>query len=139
MRRMAWAMLGGLTCGLATIGCASEPRQSYNTESRLLTLHTQPEGARVTSFAPFGGGGAIQLGTTPLVNQPVMVLTRFKASFADSASGYEMMSRVNTVRLRIEKDGYQPWEGSIATSPTATVERTVTLEPTTQPTAAASR
>ena len=131
--------IAAVLCVLALVGCSSKHKQSYKVSGRVITLRTEPAGARVTQVvAPMGDH--VQLGMTPLVNQPVMVMTSMKGTFSTPAAG-TLMSRMNVAHVQIEKDGYQPYEGNLATDPKRVTEHVISLEParpTTQPTAAAA-
>lgn len=118
----------------AAAGCASSSdKAKFRLQQRRITLKTQPEGARVWHLAP-PTGDPVNLGMTPLIDQPVMVLTKLKMTVEDPSHIGEMMSEINTARLRIEKDGFKPYEIMIATQPGKTAERSITLEPAaTQP------
>ena len=132
--------IAAVMCALALVGCASKNKQSYKVSGRVITLRTEPAGARVTQIAaPMGD--PVKLGTTPLVNQPVMVMTSMKGTFSSPQAG-QLMSQMNVAHVRIEKDGYQPYEGNLATDPKRVTEHVIKLEPAppaTQPTAAAAQ
>ena len=134
--RIVLALCGALVAAAA--GCqSSNAGPKFRLEGRTISVKTEPAGARVWQIAQ-PSGSRIDLGMTPLINAPVMVLTSYKGSFTDLGAAQAMMSSMNTARLRIEKPGYQPYELLIATDPKRTVERTATLEPaTTQPVAGA--
>ena len=119
-------LLGALACG-----CASGPQReaSYDTQSRLLTLHTRPEGAKVTQILS-PTETKIDLGTTPIESQPMEVVTRFNDTFADPKAGVALMSERNSAKIRIELNGYESWEGLIALEPNVENERTITLKRT---------
>jgi len=112
-------------------GCASQSRQSYKLQGRLITVHTEPEGARVYHIAP-PTGTRVDLGMTPLVNQNVMVLTGVKETFTDPSRVAQLGAQMNTARLHIEKEGFQPYDLSMTTNPKTVTERTVKLEPVKQ-------
>jgi hypothetical protein len=83
-------------------------------------------------------GDPVNLGMTPLIDQPVMVLTKLKVTVTDPSQIGAVMSEINTARLRIEKAGYKTHEIMVGTTPGQTVERNITLEPAaTQPAAPA--
>ena len=128
-RRVLMAMLCVAAVSLSTgCGSSSKSKQSYQLNGRLITLQTQPPGARVIQFAP-PTGDRVDLGMTPLVNQPVMVMTGMKGYFTGAGNIGALMSQMNVARVRVEKDGYQPYEGSLATDPKRVVEHAITLEP----------
>ena len=108
-------------------GCASQEQQThYKMAGRLITVHTLPEGAHVYQLAPVTGE-RVDLGMTPLINQPVLVMTEADAhgSPGELAS---MFAQGGMCRLHIEKPGYQSWDGSLATDPKQSAERMIQLE-----------
>jgi hypothetical protein len=83
----------------------------------------------------------VNLGMTPLVKQPVMVMTGLKGTFHGAGNIGQLVSQLNVARIRIEKDGYQPYEGNVPTDAKRVTEHLITLEPagpTTRPTASAA-
>jgi len=121
-----------VTAGAAS-GCQSSDHAKFRMQQRLITLKTVPEGARVWHLAP-PTGDPVNLGMTPLIDQPVMVLTKLKVTVQDPSNVGAVMSEINTARLRIEKEGYKPYEIMVGTQPGKTAERSITLEPAaTQP------
>lgn len=115
---------------LALVGCQSDQKVQWSQETRLVSLNTEPQGARVWQIvAP--SGGRVDLGMTPIVDRQVMVMTKYRGSFTDMASAQNMMSSLNVVRLRIEKPGYQPYDLTMTPYPNLPAQRTVKLEPET--------
>src|SRR5215218_8773506 len=111
-----------------SIGCSSSTTSTkFKMAGRLITLHTLPEGARVYQLAPMSGE-RVDLGMTPLINQPVVVMTQAGVHGVSPAEVSRLMTQMNAARLHIEKAGYQPWDGSIYTDPKQAVERTIALE-----------
>ena len=137
MKRAEFAAALLLLCAAVAGGCQSNRGPKYKLQSRAITLHTEPEGARVYHLAP-PTGDRVDLGMTPLIEQPVMVLVGVKGKVVGAGEMGTLMSQFNTARLRIEKSGYEPHDIMIATSPDKLAERKVTLEPTSRP-ASASR
>ena len=134
MKACVMAALCVAMTAAAAGGCQSSPEPAkFRLQQRRITLKTQPEGARVWHLAP-PTGDLVNLGMTPLIDQPVMVVTKLKVTVADPAHIGAVMSELNAARLRIEKEGFKTHEIMIATTPDQTVERTITLEPaSTQP------
>src|SRR5688500_1859984 len=136
-------------CGVAAVaaaggGCQSSNKTRFEPQGRTISVPSEPPGARGWHLAQ-PTGQRVDLGMTPVVNAPVMVLTRYKGSFTDMAAAQTTMSELGSARVRLEKPGYQPYELLIFFSdPKQPAERTVTLEPapaataTTQPTTAAA-
>ena len=133
MNRFAIVMLCSAAMLTSAAGCQSSDHAKFRLQQRLITLKTTPEGARVWHLAP-PTGDLVNLGMTPLIDQPVMVLTKLKVTVQDPSNIGAVMSEINTARLRIEKEGYKPYEIMVGTTPNKTVEREITLEPAaTQP------
>jgi hypothetical protein len=112
----------------SSAGCASSDKAQFRLQQRMITLKTKPEGARVWHLAP-PTGDPVNLGMTPLIDQPVMVLTKLHVTVQDPSNIGAVLSEINTARLRIEKAGYKPYEIMVGTTPGQTVERSITLEP----------
>lgn len=138
--RNSFAVMAVASAVLAMAGCQSNGQSRWSQETRLISLDTQPQGARVWQItAPLGG--RVDLGTTPLHDQGVAVLTKYQGSLGDAASAQNTTSLLNQVRLHIEKPGYQPYDLTMsAANPDQVEHRNVLLVPATQPapTAAAS-
>ena len=132
MNRVAIVMLS-VAMAAAAVGCQSSDNAKFRLQQRRITLKTTPEGARVWHLAP-PTGDPVNLGMTPLIDAPVMVLTKLQVTVQDPSAIGAVMSEINSARLRIEKDGYKPYEIMVGTTPNQTVERSITLEPAaTQP------
>ena len=133
-------------CGAAAMAAAAGGCQSSHTNKSKFELHgrtisvqSDPPGARVWHIAQ-PTGQRVDLGMTPVVNAPVMVLTRYKGSFTDMAAAQTTMSELGAARVRLEKPGYKPHELLISfPDPKQAAERTVTLEPTTTTTTTTTR
>jgi len=124
--------LAAVVLAIGCVGCQSHPQTRWSQESRVISLDTQPPGARVWQIvAP--SGSRVDLGMTPIVNQHVAVMTKYHGSFNDIGSAQNTMSSLNMVRLHIEKAGYQPYELTMSPLPNEVAHRSVTLEPATQP------
>ncbi len=96
-------------------GCKSSPKGSFSLERRQITIITEPEGAAVTQTHPLGQPST-DLGTTPVEDQPVAVIGRIKAMknmpYHDTQ---DLIKRVGNVIVRIDKDGYEPYLGTLKT------------------------
>src|SRR4051812_40114335 len=94
---MSAVALGALAC----LGCQSSHENArWSLESRAITVNTQPPGAHVWQIAA-PSGSRIDLGMTPIVDQHVMVMSKYHGSFTDMSSAQNTMSSLNQVRLRI--------------------------------------
>jgi hypothetical protein len=125
MNRVAMVMLS-VAMAAAAVGCQSD-NAKFRLHQRRITLKSTPEGARVWHLAP-PTGDPVNLGMTPLIDAPVMVLTKLKVTVQDPSAIGAVMSEINSARLRIEKEGYKPYEIMVGTTPNQTVERSITLE-----------
>jgi hypothetical protein len=122
-----FAMMLSVAMLAAGLGCQSSDNAKFRLQQRRITLKSTPEGARVWHLAP-PTGDPVNLGMTPLIDAPVMVLTKLKVTVQDPSAIGAVMSEINSARLRIEKDGYKPYEIMVGTTPNQTVERSITLE-----------
>jgi hypothetical protein len=109
---------------LLASGCTSTLR--YSQEVRKITIESDPEGAWVYQINPVNESERIFLGTTPLKEQTVLVPTRLQD--LGEKSIYAAKSQLQMVRVTIEKDGYKPFESSLATMKDETMRHDVTLE-----------
>ena len=128
--QLAVVAVGALTL----FGCQSnhDHDSQWSTESRRISLATQPPGAHVWQIAA-PSGSRVDLGTTPIVNQQVAVMTKYHGSFSDMATAQNTMSSLNQVRLRIEKPGYEPYDLTMSPTPNEVAQRNVVLEPAATP------
>lgn len=110
-------------------GCESKDKWSYNydIERRYVTIVTEPEGATVQQID--FNGATTMLGTSPIIEQPVVVIGKIKKmnNMAYSQS-MEMMRRVGTVYVTIYKEGFQPYQGFLRTEPNETRSHKITLQ-----------
>jgi hypothetical protein len=118
----------GLVMALICAGCTTSNQSlRYHLEARTFTLHTQPEGARVFQLVP-ASNQPVDLGMTPLIDQPVMVMTSINGSFGPPENVARLTSQLGMVRVRIEKEGFAPFETNIATLEKEPTMRTIALE-----------
>lgn len=110
-------------------GCRAEPHLNFTIQKRQITIITEPEGARVYQIN-VPGAGTTDLGTTPIENQPVVVI--YKITRMENMP-YEMTEqvykRVGAIVVNIKKDGYEPYNGTLTTDPNEAVIHRVTLKP----------
>ncbi len=122
-----------LICGFGmlmvlALGCNQNPKWNFNIDTRRITIETEPAGANVTQIN-FQGTPPTNLGTTPLENTPVVVITKLKKAKNLSYSQVEdLMRRVGTVFVRIEKPGYQTYSAPLSTEAGRTVSYKIILE-----------
>jgi hypothetical protein len=107
--------------------CASHHGE-YRFDQRHTTIETDPPGARVYQIAPVSDK-FIDLGTTPIRDQPVMVLLG-ATNVDDPATRLpELYAQHGIVRVRIEKPGYVTYIGNLTTGEKETIPHKITLEP----------
>lgn len=110
-------------------GCESKNKWSYHydIERRYVTIVTEPEGAIVQQI-DFNGATTV-LGTSPIIEQPVVVISKIKKmDNMPYAQSMEMMRRVGTVYVTIQKEGFQPYQGFLRTEPDKLQSHKITLQ-----------
>jgi hypothetical protein len=129
--RMMCAAMGSVLA-LATIaGCSSNQRMrmNYKFDIRKVTIETEPAGAVVTQVGAMDGARTV-LGTTPIREQSVAVTTGAKFKGISPGEAQRIISQLEMVHVRIEKPGYQPYEGNLATERGKVKAHSIKLEPT---------
>ncbi len=105
-------------------GCSSGPRFSY--ENRKVSIITTPSGAKVYQL-----NSALRnetfLGTTPVIDQPVRILTEVRGELNPSLKDW-MVSQVTMLNVKIVKVGYREYEGNLATDSSKTSVHEIALE-----------
>ena len=110
-------------------GCSSGPKFSFDIETRRVTILTDPEGATVTQINPVGAPSS-KLGTSPLRDRSVMIVSRItKAKNLSYGTTKALMEQVGNVVVRIEKDGYETYNGTLKTDPKETIKHSIALQP----------
>ncbi len=109
-------------------GCSSKPRCNFKLSQRLVTIHTEPEGAQVIQLRPLNQA-SMDLGVTPLENRPVMVLTTITMKNMPFHDGQELMNHGNNLVILIQKEGYEPHRATIAMKADESTEYTAKLTP----------
>ena len=123
MRNAAVATLLIMLIGL--FGCTSGPKYSF--EVRKVSIDTQPSGAKVYQLN-LAYRNDTYLGTTPIREQPVRVLTDVKGQLSSTVVDW-MTSQIQMLNIRIEKKGYENYEGNLATDPAKTTVHSIPLSP----------
>ena len=103
----------------------SRPERAAAVERR--GVHTDPAGAKVYQFPPLSDQ-RVYLGTTPLDDQNVMVLTKYTVTGPPEAAT-TLTNQLGRVKVVIEHAGYNPYEGHLSTGRTAPVVHEIALEP----------
>lgn len=117
-------MLILLVVAIAGGGCSFGPRFSF--ENRRVTIETVPAGARVYQVNSIDKN-EIFLGTTPIREQPVRVLTEVRGKLSSTAVDW-MTSQIQMLNVRVEKTGYVSYEGNLATDPGKTISHKLSLD-----------
>ncbi len=103
------------TCLSLVSGCKTAPKGSLSLKRRQITIITEPEGATVTQTHPLGQPST-DLGVTPIEDQPVVVIARIDAMknmpYHDTQ---DLMRRIGSVVVKIGRDGYEPYLGTLKT------------------------
>jgi hypothetical protein len=118
-------MLTLLVVAIAASGCSFGPRFSF--ENRRVTIETTPSGARVYQINSIDKN-EIFLGTTPIREQPIRVLTEVRGKLSSTAVDW-MTSQIQMLNVRIEKTGYESYKGNLATDPVKTTNHKLSLDP----------
>lgn len=109
-------------------GCSSTPKFKCNMDTRRVTIITEPTGAMVTQINPFHQPSTL-LGSTPIRDRSVMIVSKItkmkNMSFHETK---KLMEQVDNVVVRIEKDGYETYYGTLRTDPQETVIHTIELQ-----------
>ena len=84
-------------------GCASGPRATM--EPRTLSVESSPSGAKVYRVGPVTEERYL-VGTTPIQEQRVDVLTSYRGSFISERGLERMAARIGRLHLVVEKPGY---------------------------------
>lgn len=99
---------------------------AYTYEGRHTSIDTDPPGARVYQLAP-GTGERIDLGTTPIRDQPVMVITGANVG-PHTQDIPALYAQHEIVRVEISKPGYRTYYGNLTTGPKETITHKIILE-----------
>ena len=110
---------------VALAGCQTELKHKFR--RREISIETEPSGARVFQVE-FATRQKLFLGTTPLFNQTVLVLTDTEGYSHDPVTVNLAASEQNMVRVIIEKDGYKPYESRLYPKENEVVMHTSTLD-----------
>ncbi|MBN2129827.1 MAG: hypothetical protein JW741_10040 [Sedimentisphaerales bacterium] len=122
------ALAAVIIAALFLTGCNNtrSSKFEYKTDQRNVTITTEPSDASVYQIS-FLDNSPISLGKTPLHQVPVMVLTWAKFKKASPAKVNAVHKQLNSVVVRIEKDGYEPYSGPLRTDPNQAVEHHIQL------------
>lgn len=105
-------------------GCSMEPKYSF--EIRKISIDTTPAGAKVYQQNSAYRNETF-LGTTPIREQPVSILIGVKGKISPTVMDW-MASQITMINVRIEKTGYQDYEGNLPTDTSKTTMHKIPLE-----------
>ena len=108
-------------------GCNGNPRGKFNLYNRQITILTEPEGATVIQLRPFDQS-SMNLGKTPLADQTVSVIYDLKVKNMPFNEYQNTMRHVGNVVVKITKDGYEPYYGTLRVAEDETVVHTIKLQ-----------
>lgn len=129
MKRIKICMVIISLCLAAVLtGCSSNPSFKFNMHNRRVTIVTEPAGATVRQLRPMGQPSTY-LGKTPLNDQTVVVVTEITKMKNLSLQQFDdIMRHVNNAVVRIEKDGYEPYYGTLRVKEGETIVHEIVLQ-----------
>ncbi len=116
-----------LMCAIA--GCRTSRKFSFKTTGMRVTILTEPAGAEVYQKLPLPGTSQRFIGSTPLENIVVQVVTSIKGDGMSPATFQSMTRQVGNLVVEIRKDGYKRHSTMLAVDPKKTLEHRIDLEP----------
>ena len=109
-------------------GCSSRPQGKLDVGRRYITIHTQPEGADVKQAA-LQGIPSVDIGVTPIIEQPVWVITKIrKMKNLPVSETLKVYRTVGGVSVIISKNGYKTYRGILKTDAKKTLVHNITLQ-----------
>lgn len=124
----AFVMLTVCGCASGITGCRTTPKADYRLEWRKITVLSEPSGATVTQLYPFERGSR-ELGKTPLLSRSVLVMTDITFQGVPFSEAVAVFRYADSVIVRVEKDGYEPYRATIATKADESAARKCVLKP----------
>jgi hypothetical protein len=109
-------------------GCCAAPSLDFVLVPCEVSISSEPPGAEVVQLLPLGQP-PVQLGTTPLSGIMVTVVTDLKMGNLDALQAQDLLRHANTMVVRLEKPGYETFEGALRVDERRLVEHRVTLKP----------
>lgn len=109
---------------ISITGCGSGTQ--YSTEVRKITIKTNPYHARVYQINPVDDH-EIFLGISPVEDQPVSIIKNFWNTMDQETEDF-MTTQVGMVNVRVEKEGFKPYRGNLATEKDETLLHRIELE-----------
>ena len=106
--------------------CQPGPYMHFSTEARQLSIETEPAGAQVILLNL--DGTQKPLGVTPLADVSVNVIISVdQMQNMPPEKIQDVMNRIGSIVVRIEKPGYQPYSGTLKTEHGKTVLHKIKL------------
>ena len=103
---------------------------NYDFSVRKVTIESESAGATVYQISAVDSTKTL-LGTTPIREQSVAVTTSARFKRVSPGDVQRIISQIEMVHVRIEKPGYQPYEGNLSTENGKVKAHSIKLEPTT--------
>ncbi len=111
-----------------SLGCSSNPQFNTKHETHHITVITEPAGAKVIQGHPVGQPSTL-LGTSPVVDQPVVIISQVSMKNVNYTLMNDLKRRVGHVMVTISKEGYETYRGALKTTSEKTAEHKITLVP----------
>jgi len=115
-----------IICLLLVVITGCQTGLTYATQSRKITVKTDPYNARVYQINPVDKHETF-LGMSPVRDQPVSVITGFGGKYDKAVEDF-MTTQIGMVNIRVEKDGYYDYVGNLATDKNEILQHRVELE-----------
>ncbi len=127
---MSRLRVGATTAVALLTACSAAPRVTL--EPRTVSVFTDPPGAEVYRLGPLSDEKLL-LGTSPVVEQTVDVLTRYRGRLISEDAFERMSARVGKVHLVIEKPGYRTHQQVLSLAADESKQYRAELEPDRSP------
>ena len=119
-------MLITIICSLLVVIAGCQSGLTYSTQSRKITIKTDPYSAKVFQINPVDKHQTF-LGMSPVRDQPVSVITGFGGKY-DKATKDFMTTQIGMVNIRVEKEGYYDYIGNLPTDKDDILAHRIELE-----------
>lgn len=115
-----------IICSLLIVITGCQTPMTYKTESRTITIKTEPYNAKVFQINPVDKHQTF-LGMSPVRDQPLSVITGFGGDM-DKATEDFMTTQIGMVNIRVVKEGYLDYIGNLPTDKKEILSHRVELE-----------
>lgn len=109
-------VLSAFTCFVSGCSHFNKPQGSFKLAPCRISIHTQPAGADVIQLRPLDQA-SIPLGKTPIDDLSVSVITHIEMQNMPFSEAQELMKHNGNVVVRVEKEGYLPYYGTLKAVP----------------------